>query len=177
MEFWPGVIIQRWIVITGHNSTLKYDPGHDSKLNYGPGQDSTLKFDPGSWFHVELWPKVLIPRWIMTPGLDSMLNCDPASWFNIKLWSRIGITIQCGIPTRGNISTWNFDLGSQFNVEFWPVYISSTRGIATQEGVNIQQFDQNSTAKEGHNSTKNPLNIEPGSIFKRGSKFYLTPAE
>ena len=65
---------------------------------------------------------------------------------------------------------WNFDLGSQFNVEFLPVYISSTRGITTQEGVKIQQRDQNSTAKEGHNSTKNPLNIDPGSVFNGGVK-------
>ena len=55
-------------------------------------------------------------------------------------------------------------------MEFWPVYISSTRGIATQEGVKIQQRGQNSTAKEGHNSTKNPLNIDPGSVFNEGVK-------
>ena len=41
----------------------------------------------------------------------------------------------------------------------------STRGIATQEGVKIQKRDQNSTAKEGHNSTKNSLNIDPGLVF------------
>ena len=40
----------------------------------------------------------------------------------------------------------------------------------TQDGVKIQQRDQNSTAKEGHNSTKNPLNIDPGSVFNRGVK-------
>ena len=40
----------------------------------------------------------------------------------------------------------------------------------TQEGVEIQQRDQNSTAKEGHNSTKNPLNIHPGSVFNEGVK-------
>ena len=59
-------------------------------------------------------------------------------------------------------------MGSQFNVEFWPVYISSTRGIATQEGVKIQPRDQNSTAKKGHNSNENPLNIDPGSVFNLG---------
>ena len=81
-----------------------------------------------------------------------------------------GVIIQRGFLTRGQNSTWNFDPGSQFNVEFWPVYISSTRGIATQNGVKIQQRDQNSTAKEGPNSTKNPLNIDPGSVFNRGVK-------
>ena len=40
----------------------------------------------------------------------------------------------------------------------------------TQEGVEIQQRDQNSTAEEGHNSTKNPLNIHPGSVFNEGVK-------
>ena len=32
---------------------------------------------PRSLFHVELWPKVLIPRWIVTPSHDSTFNCDP----------------------------------------------------------------------------------------------------
>ena len=53
------------------------------------------------------------------------------------------------------------------------MYISSTRGIATQEGVRIQQRDQNSTAKEGHNSTKNPLNIDPGSVFNWGGQNFI----
>ena len=117
-----------------------------------------------------MWSRVLIPRWSKTPGLNSTLNCDPESWFNFKLSPCIGITIQRGILTKGHNSTWNFDPGLQFNVKFWPVYISSTRGIATQEGVKIQQRDQNSTAKEGHNSTKNPLNIDPGSVFNWGVK-------
>ena len=127
-----------------------------------------------------MWPRLIIPRWIViqvliprwskTPGLNSTLNCDPGSWFNFKLSSYIGITIQRGILTQGHNSTWNFDPGLQFNVEFWPVYISSTRGIATQEGVKIQQRDQNSTAKEGHNSTKNQLNTDPGSVFNWGVK-------
>ena len=50
------------------------------------------------------------------------------------------------------------------------MYKSSTRGIATQEGVKIQQRNQNSTAKEGLNSTKNPLNIDPVSVFNWGVK-------
>ena len=57
----------------------------------------------------------------------------------------MGITIQCGILTRVYISR--------------AVYISSTRAIAIQEGVKIQQREQNSTAKEGHNSTKNQRKI------------------
>ena len=160
VELWPRVIIPRWNVI----------PGHDSTLNCYPGQDSTLKFDPGSWFHIENLPG----SWFHI-GLNSTLICDPESWLNVELWPGLGITLQCGILTRGHNSTWNFDPGSQFNVEFWSVYIS-TRGIATQDGVKIQQRDKNSTAKEGHNSTKNPFNIDPGSVFNRGVKIYLTPA-
>ena len=106
----------------------------------------------------------------MTPIHDSTLNSDLELWskFNVEFWP--GVIIQRGTLTWGHKSTWNFDPGSQFNVEFWPVCISSTRGIATQEGVKIQQRDQNSTAKEGHNSTKNPLNIDPGSVFNEGVK-------
>ena len=95
-------------------------PGHDSTLNCDPGHYFTLKFDTGSWFNVELWPRVLIPHWIMTPCLNSTLNCDPESWFNVKLWPRIRIIIQCVILTRGHNSTWHFDPRSQFNVAFWP---------------------------------------------------------
>ena len=100
VEFWPGVIIKRWIVTSGHNSTLKCDPGHDSTLNC----------DPRSWFHVELWPQVWSPRWIGTPNHNSTLNCDLrlGSQFNVEFWP--GIIIQYGILT------W----GPQFNVEFWP---------------------------------------------------------
>ena len=121
----------------------------------------------------------MIPRWIVTPGHGSTLNCDPGSLFHVELWPQlkfwpwIRITIQFGILTRGHSSTWIFDPGSQFSVEFWPAYISSTRGIATQEGVRIQQRDQNSTAKEGHNSTKNPLNIDPGSVFNWGGQNFI----
>ena len=62
-----------------------------------------------------------------------------------------GVIIQRGILSRGHNSTW--------------ISYPSTRGIATKEGVKIQQRDQNSTAKEGHNSTKNPLNIDPRLVF------------
>ena len=147
---WPWVIIPRWIV-----TRVKIP-----RWNVTPAHNSTLNCDPGSWFHVELRPTVSIQRWVVTPSHDSTLNCPPC----------IGITIQRGILTQGHNSTWNFDPGLQFNVEFWSVYISSTSGIATQEGVKIQQHDQNSTAKEGHNSTKNPLNIDPESVFNWGVK-------
>ena len=163
---WPRFIIPRWIVT---RVKIPY-------WNLTPGHDSTLNCDPRSWFHVELWPKLWIQRWIVTTTHESILNFDMGlgSQFNAEFCP--GVIIQRGILTRGNNSTWNFDPGSRFNVEFWPVYISSTRGIVTQESVEIQQRDQNSTAKEGHDSTKNPLNIHPGSVFNEGSKFYFTPS-
>ena len=170
VEFWPGVIIPRWIVTPDHSSTLKCDPGSWFHIKLLPGWKFHVEIRSGSWFHVEKLPRVLILHWNMTLGLNYTLNCDPESWLNVELWPGLGITIQCWILTRGHNSTWKFDPGSQFNVEFWPVYISSTRGIATQDGVKIQQRDQNSTNKEGQNSTKNPLNIDPGSVFNRGVK-------
>ena len=75
-----------------------------------PGRDSMLNCDTGSLFHVELWPKL---SW----------NLGLGSQFNVEFWP--GIIIQRGILTRGYNSTWNSD----------PVYISSTRGIATQKKV------------------------------------------
>ena len=117
---------------------------------------SHVEFWLGSRLHVELWPRVMTQRWIASRVLIP-------HWIvpQVKLWPWIAITIQWGILTRGS--------------SFLPVYISSTRGIATQEGVTIQQRDQNLTAKKGHNSTKNPLNIGPGRYSIRGSKLYLTP--
>ena len=165
VELWPGVIIQRWIVTPGLNSTLNCYPGHNYMLNWNTDQDFLLYCDPGSWFHIELWPRVLIPRWIVTPGLDSTLNCDPMLNCDLGLGSQFNVEFSSGVIIQRR-----FDPGSLFNVELWPVYISSTRGIATREGVKIQQRDQNSTAKEGHNSTKNPLNNDPGSVFNWGVK-------
>ena len=73
------------------------------------------KYVDGSEFHVELWPQVKIPHWIMIPGQNSTLNCDPnrRSQFNVELW--FGVTIQRGIQTWGHYSMWNQDPGSQFN--------------------------------------------------------------
>ena len=94
-------------------------------------RNSTVRrYVDGSEFHVELWPGVKIPRWILTPGQNSTLNYDPGSEFHIELWSQAQVTIprlivnrgsqfnaefrprvifQCGIKTRCNFSTWNHD--------------------------------------------------------------------
>ena len=82
--------------------------GHDSTLNCDPGQNSTLNCDPRSWFHVELWPQVMFPRWIVTPGHNSTLNCDPGSWFHVEYWPRV------------MIPRWILAPGSEFHVELWP---------------------------------------------------------
>ena len=104
------------------------------------------RYVDGSEFHVELWLRVKIQRWIMTPDQNSTLNCDPnpRSQFNsgsqLNVESRPGVTIQRGIMTQGpnstwnldpgHNSTWNHDPGSQFNVELWPG-VTIQRGIMT----------------------------------------------
>ena len=144
------------------------------RWNLTPGHDSTLNCDPGSWFHVELRPRVLIPRWIVTPS----------QWFNVKLWPGIRITIQCGILTRGHNSTWNFDPGSQLNVIFWP-RVTIQRGIFDPSTyllpvelrlkkvskfnsvIKIQQLMRVTIQRKIH------LNIDPGSLFNRGVKIFI----
>ena len=88
-----------------------------------------------------MWPRVIIPRWIvtrvkiprwnMTPAHNSTLNCDPGSWFNVEV--RPQVSIQRWIVTPSHDSTLNCHLvlGSQFNVEFWPRVIIQ-RGILTR---------------------------------------------
>ena len=169
MEFWPGVIIPRWIVTRGHNSTLNCDSGPKFHVELWPGPR----------FHVEICPRVmiprwnvtqvLIPRWITTPGLNSTLNCNPESWFNFKLWPRIGITIQCRILTRVIIQR---EILTGVTIQCW---ILTRPHIFYPWNCDSRrcQFStvwSNSTAKEGHNSTKNPLNIDPESVFNEGVK-------
>ena len=60
-------------------------------------------------------------------------------------------------------------------MDFLPIYISSSRGIATQQGVKIQQRAQNSTDKDGDNSTKKSIEYWPGSIFN-GVQILYSPA-
>ena len=50
-------------------------------------------------------------------------------------------------------------------------YISSTHEIATQEVVKIKQRFQNSTSKDGHNSTKINLIMIPGRYSIGGFTF------
>ena len=180
-------LLSCWILITLLNS--------DTFLS----RNSTgRRYIHGSEFHVELWPRVKIPLWIMTPGQNSTLNCDPnprsqlnfGSQFNVE--SRPGVTIQRGITTRvtiqreilirvtiqrgimtrGHNSTLNYDPGSQFNVELWP-RVKISRWIMTRiivPNLIVIQF-------QGHNWTLNHVsgsqfNVElrPWVIIQRGIK-------
>ena len=99
IEFWPhwistrGVLIQRaviriqrvfscWIATPRDRGSLHNDPSTD-KI-WTPNWIVT----PGLLFHVELWPQVLIPRWIVTPRHDSTFNCDLGigSQLNLERW-------------------------------------------------------------------------------------------
>ena len=62
-----------------------------------------------------------MPRWVVTLSHDFTINCDPGSGNS---------------DPESHNSRWNFDSKLLFNVIFWPIYIYSTRGIATQ-GVRI----------------------------------------
>ena len=118
---WIVTLLSCWILITLLN--------FDTILT----RNSTGKrYVDGSEFHVELWPGVKIPRWILTPGQNSTLNYDPGSEFHIELWSQAQVTIQRLIMTRGHNSTWNSDLGSYFNMESRPG-VTFQRGIMTRD--------------------------------------------
>ena len=93
IEFWPhwistrGVLIQRAVLRIQRIFHVELRPQRQGVIELRPLR--RIKFGPP----VELWPRVLIPRWIMTLGINSTLNFDPESWFNVKLWPGIGITI------------------------------------------------------------------------------------
>ena len=112
IEFWPhwistrGVLIQRTVIRI--QRFFEFCITTPRRIKFGPP--------------IELWPRVFIPRWIMTPGLNSTLNCDPETWFYVQLWpwnwitiqfgTMIWVIIQCEILSRGHNSTLNCDPGS-----------------------------------------------------------------
>ena len=144
-----------------------------------------------------MWPRLIIPRWIVIPGLDSTLNCDPGSWFHVEV--RPQVSIQRWIVTPSHDSTLNCHLvlGSQFNVEFWPRVIIQ-RGILTRgynstwnsdpssylvpvelrlkkvskfnSVIKIQQLRRVTIQRKIH------WILTPGRYSIGESKFYLTPA-
>ena len=124
------------------------------------------RYVDGSEFHVELWPRVKIPRWIVTLDQNLTLKCDPdlGSQFNVKLGP--GVIIQRGIMTQGHNSTWNSDPGSKFNVESWPGGHNSTWNYDSGSQFNVETWPgvtiQRGIMTWGHNST---WNSDPGSQF------------
>ena len=78
--------------------------GHSLKLNH----------DSGSQFNIEFRPGIAIQRGIKTwitiqRGIMTRVKCQRGILTRVK--------IQRGIMTRGHIKTWNYEPGSQFNVE------------------------------------------------------------
>ena len=154
---------------------------------------SRRKYVDGSKFYIELWPRVKIPRWIMTPGQNSTLHFhpNPRSQFKVESW--LGVTIQRWIQTWGRDSTWNQDLGhnstwnhdpvsninveywpgSQFNVELWPG-VTFRRGIMTRGHNSTLIYDPGSKSHvelwPGSNSALN-CDPNPGSQFNVESWF------
>ena len=153
VELWPRILIQRCIVVQDHNSTLNCDPAIIQCCILTPCNESTLNYDPGSKTR-------LIPRWIIALSHASTINCNPRSRspFNKGFWP--GVTFQRGNLTRGSYSIWNsYPFAYLQLLEFLPKKMSKFNSVLKI---------QNSTAKEGHNSTKNPLNVDRGSVLKKG---------
>ena len=156
------------------------------------------RYVDGSELHVQLWPRVKIPSWIMTRvrithwnvipipghnltwGHSSTWNQDPGSQFNVKSWPRVTIqreilirvTIQHGIMTRGHSSTLSYDPGSQYNVELWP-RVKISRWIMTRiifpHWIVIQFPGHNSTVNHDSGSQFN-VELWSGVIIQRGIK-------
>ena len=88
-----------------------------------------------------MWPRVIIPRWIVTrvkipgwnvtPAHNSTLNCDPGSWFRVEVIPQVSIQRWIVTPSHDSTLNCHLVLGSQFNVEFWPRVIIQ-RGIFTR---------------------------------------------
>ena len=88
-----------------------------------------------------MWPRVRIPRWIVTrvkiprwnvtPAHNSTLNCVPGSWFHVEVRPQVSIQRWIVTPSHDSTLDCHLVLGSQFNVEFWPRVIIQ-RGILTR---------------------------------------------
>ena len=79
IEFWPhwistrGILIQRAVLRIQRIFHVELRPQRQGVIELRPLR--RIKFGPP----VELWPRVLIPRWIMTLGQNSTSKCDPGS--------------------------------------------------------------------------------------------------
>ena len=128
--------------------------------------DSTLKYDPRSEFHVELWPRVIIKRWIATWDWDhnSMWNFNPGSKFNVGFWP--GVKIQRGILSQGHNSTWKSDPSSYL----LPVELQLKKVSKFNSVIKIQQLRRVTIQRKIH------WILTPCRYSIGGSKFYLIPA-
>ena len=173
MESRPGVTIQRGITtrVTIPRTILIRVTIQRGILTRG--HNSTLSYDPGSHFNVELWPWVKISRWIMTRVIVPhwiMIKIPSHNW---TLNHDTGVTIQRGIKTWGHNSTWNKDLGSQFNegvlilsvggvVIQWP----PVTGVAIQHEKSVESWAQPVELRP-HGSKFNGVKIQSYTVLKR----------
>ena len=93
-----------------------------------------------------------------------MCNSDPGSQFNVAFWP--GVTIQRGILTRGQNSTWNLDL-STYHL---PVELRLKKASTFNSLITIQQLWRVTIQRKMH------WILTPGRFSMEGSKFYLTTA-
>ena len=122
VELRPRVFIPRSID-PGHDSTLNCDPGFGSQSmwNSDPGSYFNVAFWSWSLFHVELWPRIIIPRWIVTRVYGELCI---GTKFHGELWPWVLIPlvwISRWILTPSHDSSFinEMALWSQFNLEFW----------------------------------------------------------
>ena len=76
IEFWPhwistrGVLIQRAVLRIQRIFHVELRPPKQRFIVLRPLRRikfrPQLNCDPWSWFHVEVWPQVLIPHWLLT---------------------------------------------------------------------------------------------------------------
>ena len=93
-----------------------------------------------------MWPRVMITRWIVTPDLDSTLNYDPGlnSTSNCDPEYECGVIIQHGNLSR--VTTLNFDLRLQSNLDFWSVQkVSKFNSV-----INFQQLKRVTIQRKIH---------------------------
>ena len=87
-------------------------------------------------------------------------------------WNLDPVTIQHGIMTRGHNSTLSYDPGSQLNVEVWP-WVKISRWIMTRviipHPIMIQIPGHNWTLNHDSGSQFN-VELRPGVIIQRGIK-------
>ena len=185
VELWPSLAVEFWSRCWILTPSWVAIPRVEDIY---AGQNSTLNCDPGSKIHVEVWPRVRIPHWIVIQipgqnlswGHNPTWNKDPGSHFNVESWPGViiqrgilnRVTIQRGIMTWGHNSTLSYDPGSQFNVELLP-RVKISRWVMTRvivpNWIVIQFQGQYWTLNHVSGSQFN-VELRPGVIIQRGIK-------